>query len=486
MLKFFLLYLFLSIIILQANDRYIIVLKKQTISHRSTSNKIETTRQIANRLLKISNTLKSTSSINDNKIIHVYDKVLNGFSADLNYQTLQDLENNPEVKSIEKSYKVIPISIQSPTSSWGLDRVDERNRVLDQQYHYNYTGKGVHVYVLDTGIHYSHTEFKNRIGNGKDFRQNDNISNDEGGHGTHVSGTILGTNYGIAKDAVVHPIKVLNNNGGTIDGVIAGIDWIINNHTKPAVINMSIGLANHIGTIAAWNTAINNAINHGITFVIAAGNSNIDASKTSPSNVSNAIVVGASTSYDSKASYSNYGHTVDLLAPGSSITSSWINGINNIATISGTSMASPHVVGVIAKYLEKYPNATPTQVSNFIVSSSTKDKINNLSVDTPNRLLYGFIEFAKLEDNQINVLSNNHSSGRNYYFNFNVSDVEAAIGRTLQQGENLIVKNIRTGRMDAAVFWNTPNGGSIGNGHGRWSSGSKELWKVGDVIEFTP
>ncbi len=392
----------LSAIIAQANDRYIIILKDKnksssiktsiaSLKKRETTR--ETTREIANRLLNISQVKISMSSSlknNENRVVHIYNKALNGFSADLNPETLQNLENNPEVESVQKSYEVIPISTQNPTPSWGLDRIDEKDRILNQQYNYNYTGKGVHVYVLDTGINYSHNEFKNRIGNGKDFLEDDTISDDEYGHGTHVSGTILGTNYGIAKNAVVHPVRVLNYEG-SLDDVIAGIEWIIANHKKPAVVNMSLGLGK-IAVAPAWNDAINSAINNGIVFVIAAGNSNIDASRTSPSNVKNAIVVGASTIDDSKASYSNYGSTVDLYAPGSSITSAWINGNDNTNTISGTSMAAPHVVGVVAKYLEKYPNATPKQVSDFIISSSTKNKISNLGANTPNRLLYGLID----------------------------------------------------------------------------------------------
>ncbi len=319
------------------------------------------------------------------KVERVYQHALNGFAAHLTEEQAQAISQDPRVAFVEEDGEVHADTTQSG-ATWGLDRIDHRDRPLNGTYVYNFTGSGVRAYVIDTGIRTTHTQFGGRAsavfdalgGNGQDCN----------GHGTHVAGTIGGSTYGVAKSALLRAVRVLDCNGsGSNSGVIAGVDWVTNNHISPAVANMSLGG----GVSAALDTAVNNSINSGVTYSIAAGNSNVDACGSSPARVAAAITVGASTSTDTRASFSNFGTCVDIFAPGLNITSSWATSDTATNTISGTSMASPHVCGVSALYLQAHPGSSPATIRNAIVNGSTTNRLTGIGTGSPNRLLYSLL-----------------------------------------------------------------------------------------------
>ncbi|NUQ13445.1 MAG: S8 family serine peptidase [Gemmatimonadaceae bacterium] len=268
-------------------------------------------------------------------------------------------------------------------ATWGLDRIDQANLPLNGTYSYTSTGSGVRAYIIDTGIRTSHNDFGGRASFGVNYAGGSN--SDCNGHGTHVAGTVGGTTWGVAKAVRLIAVKVLNCSGsGTTTGVVSGINWVAANAIKPAVANMSLGG----GASTSIDNAVQNAINAGITFVVAAGNSNANACNYSPARAANAITVGATTSTDARASYSNYGTCVDIFAPGSSIRSAWHTSNSATNTISGTSMASPHVAGAVARYLQGNPTASPSTVTSAIINAATLNKVTNAGAGSPNRLLY--------------------------------------------------------------------------------------------------
>jgi subtilisin family serine protease len=313
---------------------------------------------------------------------HTYTSAINGFAATLNGGQLTALRHNPSVEYIEQDQLFEYTTTQSG-ATWGIDRIDQRNRPLSGTYTYTATAGSVRAYIIDSGINPSHTQFGTRAQVAYDATGGNGI--DCNGHGTHVAGTVGGSTYGVAKAVLLRAVRVgtCGSSLYTAD-IVEGIDWVRANHTKPAVANMSLGG----GASSAINTATTNLINAGVTVVVAAGNSNTNACNGSPSGVTAAIVVAASTSTDARATYSNYGSCVDLYAPGSSITSAWYSSTTATNTISGTSMASPHVTGVAALYKATFGDASQATVQSWIVNNSTANVITGNITGTPNRLLF--------------------------------------------------------------------------------------------------
>jgi subtilisin family serine protease len=312
----------------------------------------------------------------------VFQNALNGFSIEMSPEDAERLSEDFRVKFVEEDGLVTTDATQS-NPPWGLDRIDQRNRPLNAIYTFNFTGAGVFAYVIDTGIRTAHTQFGGRAANVFDaFGGNGQDCN---GHGTHVSGTIGGSTYGVAKSVNLRGVRVLDCNGsGSTSGVIAGVDFVRTNHANPAVANMSLGG----GASSALDTAVNNLSNSGVAIAVAAGNSNANACNSSPARAANAITVGSTTTTDARSSFSNFGTCLDIFAPGSGILSAWATSNTATATLSGTSMASPHVAGVAALYKQVNPSASSTTVRNAIVNGATTNVVTNAGTGSPNRLLY--------------------------------------------------------------------------------------------------
>ncbi|MEV7342489.1 S8 family peptidase [Streptomyces sp. NPDC093544] len=310
---------------------------------------------------------------------------LNGYTATLSAQEAARLAADPAVATVEQNQTVHVTDTTQSSAPWGLDRIDQTSLPLSTSYTYPDTaGSGVTAYVIDTGVRITHTQIAGRATNGYDAVEGDNVAQDGNGHGTHVATTIAGSTYGVAKKAKIVAVRVLDNAGsGTTAGVIAGIDWVTNNHSGPSVANLSLGG----GASTTLDTAVSNSIASGVTYAIAAGNSNANASSYSPARVAAAITVGATTNTDARASYSNYGTVLDIFAPGSSIVAGYNTSDTATATLSGTSMATPHVAGAAAIYLAGHTSATPAQVATALVNGSTANKVTSPGTGSPNRLL---------------------------------------------------------------------------------------------------
>jgi subtilisin family serine protease len=278
-----------------------------------------------------------------------------------------------------------------PNASWGLDRIDQHQLPLDNYYGYLSDGEGVTAYVIDTGILPTHYEFRERAFAIYDAVDREGSGVDCNGHGSHVAGTIGGRKYGVAKKVRLFGVRVLNCQGtGTWSNVIDGVNFVTwhsrhsGQQSFPALANMSLAGA----TNRAADAAVRNSIRAGVTYVVAAGNGSGDVTAYSPAGVLEAITVGATNRQDSRAEFSNYGSILDLFAPGVSITSAWIGNDQMQATATGTSMASPHVAGVVAQYLQRHPSASPAEVRSALIGNSTTGVVINPGQETPNRLLY--------------------------------------------------------------------------------------------------
>ena len=357
--------------------QYIVVLKDDTAALASESAAMAGAPQVAD----VAGALARTHRLD---VVHSYRNVLRGFVARADDRALARLLADPRVEFVEED-GIVSISATQNNATWGLDRIDQRNRPLNGTYVYDTTAPNVHAYVIDTGIRASHNDFGGRVGSGYSAINDGRGSNDCNGHGTHVAGTVGGAVWGAAKQVRLYPVRVLGCNGsGTNSGVIAGMDWVASNHTKPAVANMSLGG----GASTATDQAVTRMRNAGVTVVVAAGNDNANACNYSPARSSSAITVGSTTSSDARSSFSNWGSCVDIFAPGSSITSAWHTSNTATNTISGTSMAAPHVAGVAALYLASNPGASPAQVENAINANATTGVVGNPGSGSPNRLLY--------------------------------------------------------------------------------------------------
>ena len=322
-----------------------------------------------------------------------YGAALKGFAVSLPDQAAAALARNPNVAYVEPDQVMRAVATQL-NATWGLDRIDQRDLPLSTTYEYARTGAGVSAYIIDTGILLGHAEFTGRVSTGFDAVTSGGDANDCNGHGTHVAGTVGGTTYGVAKKTKLYAVRVLGCNGsGTNSGVIAGVDWVTRNKTLPAVANMSLGG----GASTALDDAVRGSIASGVTYALAAGNGDFlgrpqDACAGSPSRVTEGLTVGATDKADKEASFSNYGTCVDLLAPGVSITSAWYTGTTATNTISGTSMATPHVAGAAALHLEANTTAAPSAVAKALTDNASVGKITlhsrSASGGTPNLLLY--------------------------------------------------------------------------------------------------
>ncbi|MEY3483002.1 MAG: hypothetical protein RLZ40_1045, partial [Actinomycetota bacterium] len=312
---------------------------------------------------------------------------INGFGARLTKSQLSTLATDPNVVLIEQNTVVGVEGDQASPPSWGLDRIDQRSLPLNQMYSYNYTGAGVRAYIIDTGVRSDHREFGGRVVAGRTQVNDGRGTEDCNGHGTHVAGTVGGQTYGVAKAVSIVPIRVLSCTGrGSMFDVVSGVNWMVEDHAAgvPAVANMSLGgLVN-----TSMNQAVANAVRDGITMVVAAGNNNRNASGYSPASEPSAITVGSTMSNDGRSSFSNWGSLLDIFAPGSSITSAYHRSSSDVRSLSGTSMASPHVAGAAALLLEENPNLTPAQVAADLRSYATPDVVTNPGSGSPNLLLF--------------------------------------------------------------------------------------------------
>ncbi|MEU3045936.1 S8 family peptidase [Streptomyces sp. NPDC006984] len=315
-----------------------------------------------------------------------YSSDINGFSANgLSETEARRLAADPAVDKVVQNKKFTIDATQTNPPSWGLDRIDQAATAGDASYTYpDGGGEGVTAYVIDTGVRISHEDFEGRASHGFDAIDGDGSADDGNGHGTHVAGTIAGAAHGVAKKAEIVAVRVLDDNGsGTTEQVVAGIDWVTANHQGPSVANMSLGG----GADEALDEAVRKAVASGVTFGVAAGNESADAGQVSPARVEEAITVASSTDQDAQSDFSNHGAAVDLYAPGSDITSAWNDSDQGTRTISGTSMATPHVVGAAAVYLAGHPDSAPAEVAAALLAGATPDAISDPSPGTPNRLL---------------------------------------------------------------------------------------------------
>ncbi len=324
----------------------------------------------------------------EGRVDRVYRHAINGFVVEMNHKQAAALSRDSRVKFVEEDAEMSINAVQS-NPTWGLDRIDQRYLPVSLSYQYDATGAGVRAYIIDSGIRSTHNDFGGRVSGGFSSINDGRGTNDCNGHGTHVAGTTGGEMWGVAKNVSIIPVRVLDCQGnGPTSGVIAGVDWVTANHVKPAVANMSLGG----GASSSLDFAVSNSINAGVTYVVAAGNDNKNACSYSPARVAGAITVGSATISDVRSSFSNFGSCLDLFAPGSSIKSAGHTSNGASTTISGTSMASPHVAGTAALYLQVNPDASPTDVANAIIGNATVGVLSGVGTGSANLLLYSLFD----------------------------------------------------------------------------------------------
>ncbi|TGE83995.1 alkaline serine protease [Pseudoalteromonas sp. KS88] len=419
--------------------KYIVVFKTPTVLNTQSSDAIADF---------ASTQSASLSNLYNVDIAQEFGGVLNGVVVNASAQKVQQMLSNPNIEYIEQDQimSVAPLAqtnANQPNAIWGLDRIDQQSLPLNSNYYYDFDGSGVTAYVIDTGVRVSHNEFGNRASHGYDFIDNDADATDCNGHGTHVAGTIGGSAYGVAKNVNIVGVRVLGCNGsGSNSGVIAGINWVKNNASGPSVANMSLGG----GASQATDDAVNNAVAAGISFVVAAGNDNRNACNYSPARAANAITVGSTTSSDSRSSFSNYGNCLDIYAPGSSIKSAWYNSNSATNTISGTSMAAPHVAGAVALFLDETPSLSPSQIDTKLSQRSTKNTVSDAKSGSPNELLYT-LDGGVIEPPIENELTNGQS--------VNVSGVQGSntfYKLTVPAGSSALTFDMNGGSGDADMY----------------------------------
>lgn len=367
----------------EIDGRYIVTLSEKPSSENP--KREEVLRQV----------FKEVESMSGARITRKYQQTFSGFAAKLTEEQVLILKKDKRIKSIVKDtylYLDNEVIVQAyPT--WGLDRIDSRDSYLDRAYTYSSTGSGITAYIIDSGINYAHQEFNGRASLGYDFvleeepestDPNQSPGEDCNGHGTHVAGTVGGNIYGVAKNVKLVSVRVFGYNGSTsLSMVLAAVEWVTINAVKPAVVNMSLGGEADLES-QTLNIAIENSIKSGVNYVVSAGNSYNNACLFSPANVNNAITVGASDISNNMANYSNYGECLDVFAPGTNILSASYLGNNSTTIKSGTSMASPHVAGVVALYLEKNPAASTNEVHTAIVENSIPNRITQVPQGSSN------------------------------------------------------------------------------------------------------
>jgi len=391
----------------------------------------------------------------------VFRHAVKGFVAQLNATQVARLKKQRQVLSVEPD-RLMSINGSRSTSLWGLDRIDQRPLLRNNIIATTGDGSGVTAYIIDTGIRATHNQFNGRVRAGYDAIGDGQNSNDCNGHGTHVAGTVAGTDYGVAPGANLVAVRVLDCSGaGYTSGVIAGIDWVVADHASgPAIANMSLGG----GLPSATNAAVQRAVDDGITIAVAAGNDNADACNSSPASAPNALTVGATSSNDGRAYYSNYGSCLDIFAPGSSITSAWNNSDSASNTISGTSMAAPHLAGAAALILESNVTYTPAQVRSRLVTDATQGVVTSPGSASPNLLLFVGDDTIPQPD-PVPPPAPSPPVNDNFSNAVSLSNLSTVTGTTLnatlESGEPVHVSSFRGGAHSIWYKWTAPSTGEL-------------------------
>lgn len=352
-------------------DRYIVVLEGEAVEDTTVG-------QLASELSDIYGGVSDL----------LYQHALKGFAVEMTSSQAVTMAADPRVRYIEPDQPMELFATVQEDAIWGLDRIDQSDLPLDGRYVYDRAADNINIYVIDTGLNASHNEFTGRVGQGFNAVPDTGLllgTDDCNGHGTHVAGTAMGTDFGVAKQAIIYPVRVFSCGPTTLNSfVLAGIDWVTENHRSPAVANMSLGG----GASQATDEAVQNSIDAGVFYAVAAGNEDVDACNSSPARVAEAMTVGSTTREDIRSSFSNKGECVDIFAPGSNIVSADYLFNSGTQTLSGTSMASPHVAGAAALVLDADPQASVTEVFDALINKASKDRLSNVGSGSPNLLLF--------------------------------------------------------------------------------------------------